>query len=173
MGGGGMPGFGAPLSGLSGLTAPFTQAAKLTGSNGSPAAKLASAAIPGLDTSGPGKASERGLQQYTKLMNRAISNAFPEIEEIGGWRQDALKWHPDGLALDVMIPNWDTAEGRALGDRVVNFLIRNQKPLGLDHIIWRQQMIQPDGSSSRMDDQGNATQNHYDHVHVASLGGGY
>ncbi|WP_148684755.1 transglycosylase SLT domain-containing protein [Mycolicibacterium tusciae] len=38
MGGGGMPGFGAPLSGLSGLTAPFTQAAKLTGSNGSPAA---------------------------------------------------------------------------------------------------------------------------------------
>ncbi|MBU8826496.1 transglycosylase SLT domain-containing protein [Mycolicibacterium goodii] len=31
-----MPGFGAPLSGLSGLTAPFTQAAKLTGStNGS------------------------------------------------------------------------------------------------------------------------------------------
>ena len=78
MGGGGMPGFGAPLSGLSAMTAPFTQAAKLTGSsNSSPTAKLASAAIPGLDTSGPGKASERGLQKYTKVMNRAISNAFP------------------------------------------------------------------------------------------------
>lgn len=114
-----------------------------------------------------------GVWKYTKLMNRAISNAFPEIEEIGGVRSDSLKWHPNGLALDVMIPNWDTAEGRALGDRVVNFLIRNQKPLGLDHIIWRQQMIQPDGSSSKMDDRGSATQNHFDHVHVASLGGGY
>ena len=39
MGGGGMPGFGAPLSGLSAMTAPFTQAAKLTGSsNSSPTA---------------------------------------------------------------------------------------------------------------------------------------
>ena len=44
-------------------------------------------------------------------MNRAISAAFPEIKEIGGVRSDSLHWHPDGLALDIMIPNWDTPKG--------------------------------------------------------------
>jgi hypothetical protein len=167
-----MPGFGSPLSGLSGLTAPFTQAAKFS-DTGSGTTKLASAATAALDTAGAGKADEKGLQKYTKLMNRAISNAFPEIREIGGVRPDSLKWHPNGLALDVMIPNWDTPQGRELGNRVVNFLIRHQKPLGLDHIIWRQQTIQPDGSSTMMADRGDATQNHFDHVHVVSLGGGF
>lgn len=169
-GGGGMPGFGGLPTMLSGLTTPFNQASNRVGKS---TTSLASKAIPGLDTSGPGKADERGLQKYTKLMNRAISNAFPEIKDIGGVRPDGMKWHPSGLALDVMIPNWNTAEGRALGDRVVEFLIRNQKPLGLDHIIWRQRLIQPDGSARMMEDRGSATQNHFDHVHVVSIGGGY
>ena len=121
----------------------------------------------------PGLASEKGLQKYTKLLNRAISEAFPEIREIGGVRPDALKWHPQGLALDVMIPNAQTAAGRALGDRVVKFLVDNHEKLGVAHMIWRQHMIQPDGSSSLMEGRGSITANHFDHVHVASVGGGY
>ena len=121
----------------------------------------------------PGLASEKGLQKYTKLLNRAITEAFPEIREIGGVRPDALKWHPQGLALDVMIPNPNTAAGRALGDRVVKFLVANHERLGVAHMIWRQRMIQPDGSSSLMAGRGSATANHFDHVHVASIGGGY
>ena len=121
----------------------------------------------------PGLASEKGLQKYTKLLNRAITEAFPEIREIGGVRPDALKWHPQGLALDVMIPNANTAAGKALGDRVVKFLVANHEKLGVAHMIWRQHMIQPDGSSSLMRGRGSATANHFDHVHVASIGGGY
>jgi hypothetical protein len=121
----------------------------------------------------PGLAPEKGLQKYTKLLNRAITEAFPEIREIGGVRSDALKWHPQGLALDVMIPNANTAAGKALGDRVVKFLVANHERLGVAHMIWRQRMIQPDGSSSLMQGRGSATANHFDHVHVASIGGGY
>ena len=52
-----------------------------------------------------GLAPERGLQVRTILAARAISAAFPEIHEIGGVRPDPLPWHPNGLAIDVIIPN--------------------------------------------------------------------
>ena len=59
----------------------------------------------------PGVAPEQGLQVKTIWVARAISVMFPEIKTIGGFRQDALKWHPNGLAIDVMIPNHHT-DGR-------------------------------------------------------------
>lgn len=65
-----------------------------------------------------GVAPEKGLQVKTILAARAVSKTFPEILDIGGVRADALKWHPNGMAIDVMIPNYTTPEGKALGDRV-------------------------------------------------------
>ena len=47
-----------------------------------------------------GIAPEQGLQIHTIWVARAISVMFPEITTIGGARQDALKWHPNGLAID-------------------------------------------------------------------------
>ena len=61
---------------------------------------------------------------------RAISTVFPEIHDIGGVRPDSLRWHPDGLAIDVMIPNDDTAEGKALGDEIVAFVLTNASRFG-------------------------------------------
>ena len=46
-----------------------------------------------------GAASEKGLQVKTILAARAVSAMFPEIQNIGGVRPDALRWHPNGLAL--------------------------------------------------------------------------
>jgi hypothetical protein len=60
-----------------------------------------------------GVASEVGLQVKTIWAARAISVMFPEITNLGGFRQDPLKWHPNGLAIDVMIPNWDTDEAKS------------------------------------------------------------
>lgn len=67
-----------------------------------------------------GVAPEKGLQVKTILAARAVSKTFPEILDIGGVRADALKWHPNGMAIDVMIPNYTTPEGKALGDREVS-----------------------------------------------------
>ena len=53
----------------------------------------------------PGVASEDRLQVKTIWAARVIEVLFPQIKTIYGYRQDALPWHPNGLAIDVMIPD--------------------------------------------------------------------
>ena len=120
-----------------------------------------------------GVAQEKGLQVDTILVARAVSAQFPEILTIGGVRPDSLKWHPHGMAIDVMIPNARTAAGIALGDSVLAYVLRNAKRFDLNHVIWRQTIYKPDGSKRAMSDRGGDTANHYDHVHIATDGGGY
>jgi len=120
-----------------------------------------------------GVAKETGLQVDTIRAARAVSARFPEILDIGGVRSDPLKWHPHGLAIDVMIPNPRSEAGIALGDQVVAYVMENAERLGVVHAIWRQTIYKPDGSARLMADRGGDTANHYDHVHVATDGGGY
>jgi hypothetical protein len=114
----------------------------------------------------PGKAPERGLQVKTILVARSISAIFPEIQSIGGVRPDALRWHPNGLALDVMIPNPSSAEGIALGNQIVAFALKNADRFGIQDAIWRGTYYTPNGP------QGSGY-GHYDHVHITTTGGGY
>ncbi|GLP77547.1 hypothetical protein TUM20983_46570 [Mycobacterium antarcticum] len=113
-----------------------------------------------------GIAPERGLQVKTIFLSRSISIVFPGIHEIGGVRPDALRWHPDGLALDVMIPNPGSAEGIALGNRIVAYALENAARFGLQDAIWRGVYYTPSGSR-------NTGAGHYDHVHLTTTGGGY
>lgn len=108
---------------------------------------------------GPGGRTgpENGLQINTVRLKRAIEQQFPEISTIGGVREDALHWHPDGLALDVMVGN--TPEGHALGDRVKAWVQANGEQFGFRDFstgesIWR------DGGA------------HEDHLHLVTTGGG-
>jgi len=165
--GGGMPNLGglasAPMSAIAGLS-------------GMPGAVTRTAGVKVNSVHGrlpPGEASEKGLQKYTILVNRAVSAAFPQIREVGGYRPDSLHWHPDGLALDIMVPGWNTPGGKAFGDQVLRFLMTNKSTLGIDHAIWRQ-AIHYDGDGGQIvDNHGSPTQNHMDHIHVATKGGGY
>jgi hypothetical protein len=121
----------------------------------------------------PGVAPETGLQVKTIWAARAISLLFPQITVIGGYRQDALRWHPNGLAIDVMIPNHSTPEGIELGNQIAGYALANAKRWGLDHVIWRQKIYPGIGKPSWTANLGNETANHYDHVHIATDGGGY
>jgi hypothetical protein len=120
-----------------------------------------------------GVAPEEGLQVKTIWVARAISVLFPEITTIGGYRQDPLKWHPNGLAIDVMIPNYHSEEGIALGNQIAGFALANAKRWGVLHVIWRQGFYPGIGAPSWTADYGNETANHFDHVHIATDGGGY
>lgn len=120
-----------------------------------------------------GVAPEKGLQVETILTARAVSKTFPEILDIGGVRADSLKWHPNGMAIDVMIPNYTTPEGKDLGDRVVAYVLERADRLGVNHVIFRQEIYSRDGSRRMMADRGGPTANHYDHVHIATNGGGF
>ncbi|HYZ68515.1 MAG TPA: hypothetical protein VE666_12070 [Mycobacterium sp.] len=113
-----------------------------------------------------GVAPERGLQVRTILTARSISAVFPEIHEIGGVRPDPLRWHPDGLALDVMIPDPSSAAGIALGNQIVAYVMTNAARFGIQDAIWRGVYYTPGGARS-------GGYGHYDHVHVTTTGGGY
>jgi hypothetical protein len=113
-----------------------------------------------------GVAPEKGLQVRTILTARSLSAVFPEIHEIGGVRPDALRWHPNGLALDVMIPDASSASGVALGNQIVAFVMKNAARFGIQDAIWRGVYYTPGGAQS-------GGYGHYDHVHITTTGGGY
>lgn len=121
----------------------------------------------------PGVGSEKGLQVETIRLKRAISARFPQIRDIGGWRPDSMRWHPNGLAIDVIIPNWETRAGRELGDRIAKFALDNAERFDLEHVIWQRTYHPADGSPKLMADLGDPDSNHYTHVHIATYGGGF
>ncbi|KQY08003.1 hypothetical protein ASD37_08540 [Mycobacterium sp. Root135] len=113
-----------------------------------------------------GVAPEAGLQVKTIFLARSLSVVFPEIHSIGGMRADALRWHPDGLALDVMVPNPSSPGGIALGNRIVAYALQNAARFGLQDAIWRGVYYTPSGPQ-------NSGAAHFDHVHLTTFGGGY
>ena len=120
-----------------------------------------------------GVASEDRLQVKTIWAARAIGVLFPQITKIFGYREDPLPWHPNGLAIDVMIPNHDSPQGIELGNQIAGYALANAKRWGINHVIWRQKIYPGVGAPSWMSNLGNETLNHYDHVHIATGGGGY
>jgi hypothetical protein len=108
-----------------------------------------------------GVAYEAGLQPNTIVAARAISGRFPQIADIDGVRPDSKPWHPSGLAIDLMIPNPESAEGTALGDEILAFVMSNAARFGLQDAIWRGTYYTPGGP------QGSGY-GHYDHVHVTT-----
>jgi hypothetical protein len=120
-----------------------------------------------------GVAPEDRLQVRTIWAARVIGVLFPQITTIYGYRPDPLPWHPNGLAIDVMIPNHGSPEGIELGNEIAGYALANAKRWGVNHVIWRQKIYPGVGAPSWMSNLGNETLNHYDHVHIATDGGGY
>lgn len=132
-------------------------------------------ALPGLAGGGlaKGKAAEGGLQGNSILLARLLSHMFPQIASIGGYRADGggVADHPEGRALDIMIPNYQSESGIALGNTITSFLMANADKLNVDYTIWRQTYRSASGASNVMGSRGSDTQDHYDHVHVTTKAG--
>lgn len=103
---------------------------------------------------------ENGLQPDAVRALRAVCERFPDITSYGGLagRND----HAKGQAVDIMVTG-------SRGDEIAQFLIDHQAELGVNYIIWEQQIWSADRPGWRgMSDRGGATANHYDHVHVST-----
>lgn len=115
-----------------------------------------------------------GLNPGADFLRSQIMNMWPQIGTIGGRRsEDGYGEHSSGNAMDIMIPDYSTPEGKALGDAVASFLVQNKDAIDLNGMIWRQTSYGYGGgwSGKTMGDRGNDTQNHFDHIH-AILGEG-
>ena len=151
-----------------------------TGDPGSPVTSAPAPSPPPAGTSAEMAAlsanvgSEEHFQVDTVRVTRAVHAKFPQISRICGWRPGGGGYddHPSGRAADIMIENWSSEEGKALGDQVKDFLWANRDYLQIEYMIWRQQYIPSTGGSNTMEDRGSPTDNHFDHVHVTTVGHG-
>ncbi|WP_237707847.1 peptidoglycan DD-metalloendopeptidase family protein [Hoyosella subflava] len=117
--------------------------------------------------------SKENLQVDSIRVARAVAQRFPSVQTIGGWRPvDAYPDHPSGRAVDIMIPDYESGEGRELGNRIKNYLLTHREFFNIEYMIWRQMYIPAEGQPNQMPDRGTPTENHFDHVHVTVVGGG-
>lgn len=107
-----------------------------------------------------------------QLAAAVISQLFPGITDIGGARSSGVKGtHDAGLAMDVMIPDWNTPEGKALGDKINQYIQQNAAALGVKYSIWNAQFNPAGGPSSPYQYQGpDPTQAHRNHIDVQFTG---
>jgi hypothetical protein len=105
-----------------------------------------------------------GLVTGAQELRRIIMERFG-ISNIGGYRPggDGYDEHVTGRALDVMV-----GSDKAKGDAVKDFALANASAIDLKWAIWRQHLYYPGGGGYDMNDRGNPTANHMDHVHIFS-----
>ena len=78
--------------------------------------------------------------------------------------------HPMGKALDIMIPDWATPGGIAMGNNIARWFVTNPAAFGTKLVIWRDQYNRGGGWRPYTHPLGptkNPTLRHMDHVHVS------
>lgn len=110
------------------------------------------------------------VKPHVQDASEIIWNQFPGITTMGGYRTNSRdqSGHPAGLAVDYMVPL--NATGKATGDAVAEFAIRNAAALNVKYVIWYQRIwnVSSGATSWRpMSDRGSPTQNHMDHPHIS------
>lgn len=146
---------------------PFTAAASTT------AMPPITPFIPGTPLPPSRTGGEQGLQVNAIGLKRTIETLFPAIQSIGGWREDPIPDHPSGAAIDVMVPAWDTPEGKAYGDQISQWLKQYGPSIGVKSFIWQDTWhpVTVDGEPHRLNRSG-ANEGHYNHLHILTDGGG-
>ena len=106
-----------------------------------------------------GSSIDAGRASLYEIHDVVCAN-WPEITSYGTWRSDGE--HGQGRAIDIMVSG-------ETGWAIAEFLRANYSALGIEYIIFSQQMwsVERGGEGWRaMSDRGSTTANHYDHVHV-------
>lgn len=110
--------------------------------------------------------SEDNLQSNAVQVARAVADKFDGVDEIHGFRDGDDGEHGEGRAVDVMIPDYDSTEGKQLGDDVFDYLHTHREHFNIEYLIWRQNLTPTEGEPYKMEDRGNDNENHYNHVHI-------
>jgi len=122
------------------------------------------------------RAVERGLKPNAIKVHRAARAKFPQITTYYTLRAGVFTDHSTGRALDLMIPNYKSASGKALGYKVAAWAKANARDLGINYVIWNQHIwnITRDKEGWRyMADRGGDSANHKNHVHITVFAAGF
>ncbi|GAA4674966.1 hypothetical protein GCM10023215_03430 [Pseudonocardia yuanmonensis] len=99
------------------------------------------------------------VKPWVRDAARFLSCLYDRPDLIGVAGRGRVSDHPTGRALDLMTTG-------AHGDRIAACALANREALGISYVIWEQRINYGDGWES-MENRGNATENHFDHVHVS------
>lgn len=95
----------------------------------------------------------------------AAAKAGHQLRQLWGFNPASPPEHSSGRAVDFMV-----YDDRAAGDWIADYLWEHRDRLGLKWEIWRQRIRSTSpgkpGTWETMEDRGNTTANHFDHVHV-------
>ena len=102
------------------------------------------------------------------------------VSSFGGIRAGSTG-HSSGKATDIMIKNYKSPVSIAKGDEIVEFLIRNQKELGISYLIWQdkiwlgnylgwQEYSESGKYGTQFAGNWNDTTKHLDHIHAETYG---
>lgn len=122
------------------------------------------------------RAVERGLKPNAIKVHRAARAKFPQITTYYTLRAGVFTDHSTGRALDLMIPNYKSASGKAFGYKVAAWAKANARDLGINYVIWNQHIwnITRDNEGWRyMADRGGDSANHKNHVHITVFAAGF
>ena len=124
-----------------------------------------------------GSPAEKGLTRDALLVLRCAKAKFPSLTDFGGKHPDPLPDHPSGRAVDIMIPDYRTAEGKAFGWQIAHWLQDNRQALGVQYLIFDAKIwnIDRDREGWRTYSPGytgsiNDSSLHRNHVHVTVYG---
>lgn len=110
------------------------------------------------------------VKDHVDEIAQVLGNKYG-FKTIGGFREGNSRdphGHPSGLALDFMTN--DISDGSSVGDELADELTQKPGEYSVKYIIWEQRIWKadsPDDGWSQMEDRGDETQNHFDHVHVS------
>ena len=120
---------------------------------------------------------EEGLTPDALRVLRCVKARFPSLTDFGGKHPDPLPDHPSGRAVDVMIPGYQTAEGKKLGWQIAHWLKDNHPTLGVQYVIFDATIwaVEKDSKGWRPYRPGytstiNDSSMHRNHVHVTTYG---
>jgi hypothetical protein len=128
-----------------------------------------------------GSSAESGLNPDALRVLRCIHRGWPQIAIFYGvGSRGGASDHPAGNAVDVMIPNYASPAGVALGDEIAAWVVQNRKKLGMKYVIWNERIWsvarQQEGwrlcgtAEGSCYNGSNDTAAHRDHVHVSTYG---
>jgi hypothetical protein len=128
-----------------------------------------------------GSSAESGLNPDALRVLRCIHRGWPQIATFHGvGSRGGTSDHPAGNAVDVMIPDYASPRGVALGDEIARWVVQNRKKLGMKYVIWNERIWsvarQQEGwrlcgtAAASCYNGSNDTAAHRDHVHISTYG---